>query len=238
MFYRLIFILLLWTLEVWAYIPQPEMVLSRLERNQGRGWYHVTQKVYFLETSRFTESFQLIENWYKGPDQAYVHITSPEYPQLKIYFLYNNKFKKWKNSHQKTITHQGYYIESYFFQKPPTWLDQISALKLGRALGVVNYVFSQGDRILWVEQDEFIPRKIRFSPLIVLDVHDYHSFSRGLWFPKRRVFHSPDYKVNFEYLSIRPLPKKPPWSLKANDWETSIPNRDIDLLRKFYQKFR
>lgn len=237
LFYRTIFIFLS-AFKTWAYIPPPDMVLSRLGRHQGRGDYHISQRVYFLETSRFTDSFQLIEKWYKKPQQALVHITSPEHPQLQIYFLYENKTKKWINSDNKRVSKSGHYIESYFFQENPVWLNQAAALDLGRALGVVNYVFSLGGRKLWVEQDEFLSRKVQFSPGKILNLYDYQSFSSGLWLPKRRVFTSSDYKVNFELLYVRPLPKGGLKKLKPNDWETPVSNRDIDLVRRFYQEFR
>ena len=225
-----------------AYIPPPEMVLSRLNRNQGTGWYKISQKITFLETSQFTQSFQFNEVWQRGPGQAFVEITSPNYPKLKIQFLYKNSSKMWKNPKGKTQSHNKNQnsIESYFFseQMRPSWLENPPPLSLDRALGVVNYVFSFQDKKLWVEQDEFVVRKIQLQPLFILRANDYQAFPRGLFFPKRREVISPEYKVRLEWTRIEPLKKGWKGKLSANEWESSIPDRDVRLVRKFYQSFR
>ena len=223
-----------------AYIPPPEMVLSRLNRNQGSDWYKISQTVSFLETSQFTQSFQSREVWYRGPDQAFVEITSPDYPKLKIQFLYKGSTKKWKNSEGKNKSHNQDSIESYFFPEKmrPNWLENSQPLYLDRALGVVNYVFSFQDKKFWIEQDEFVVRKIQLHPLFILKAYDYQAFPRGLFFPKRREVISPEYKVRLEWTRIEPLKKGWKGKLSAHQWESSIPDRDVRLVRKFYQSFR
>ena len=245
---NLILNILLYNVFVWslftaqAYIPQPDMVLSRLNRNQGAGWYKISQKITFLETSQFTQSFQFNEVWQRGPNQAFVEITSSDYPKLKIQFLYREATKIWKDSKGKRQSHNNNQdsIESYFFSEEmrPSWLEQTSSLYLDRALGVVNYVFSFQDKKLWVEQDEFVVRKIQMNPLFILRAYDYQAFPRGLFFPNRREVISPEYKVRLEYLKIEPLKKGWKGQLSANNWESSIPDRDVRLVRRFYQSFR
>ena len=225
-----------------AYIPPPDMVLSRLNRNQGSGWYKISQKITFLETSQFTQSFQFNEVWYRGPNRAFVEVTSPDYPKLKIQFLYRDSKKTWKDSKGKTKSHNKNQnsVESYFFSESmrPKWLEQTSPLSLDRALGVVNYVFSFKERKLWVEQDEFVVRKIQIQPSFLLRAYDYQVFPRGLFFPKRREVISPEYQVRLEWTQTQPLKKGWKGQLSANKWESSIPDRDVSLVRKFYQSFR
>ena len=225
-----------------AYIPPPDMVLSRLNQNQGSGWYSISQKITFLETSQFTQSFQFNEVWQKGPNQAFVEITSSDYLKLKIQFLYEGFTKTWMDSKGKKKSHSKNQnsIESYFFSETmrPRWLEQTSTLSLGRALGVVNYVFSSQEKKLWVEQDEFVVRKIQIQPSFLLRAYDYQVFLRGLFFPKRREVISPDYRVRLEWTQIKPLKKGWRGQLSSNKWESSIPDRDVNLVRKFYQSFR
>ena len=62
-----LFLLIFHSLNVGAYIPSSEMVLSRLDKNSGSGSYLISQEVIFTETSKFQPPLRLVETWWRGP---------------------------------------------------------------------------------------------------------------------------------------------------------------------------
>lgn len=218
------------------------MILSRFKSQQGRGWYKISQKVTFLETTRFSKSFQFDETLWKGPNSSFLEVQSLDFPALKARFSYQKSSKKWRDEGTKQNFQTNLFIESYFSSWVPSWLSSVSSLDLGRALGVVNYVFKIKNKTVWIEQDEFVIRQIQIenseNEKFVLKAQNYQMFSRGMFFPRIREFISEDYKVKFEITQIEPLSKRADKSLIENQWKLSNLNQNVDSVRNFYQKFR
>ena len=144
-----------------AYILKPETILNRLDKNQGSKNYKISQNILLLDRSRLDDAFPLKEIWWKYKNRTYLQVSSPNYPKLKLNFIYKNFRKTWISGKAKKSKEKNY-IESYFFQKNrrPSWLDSVQQVNLGRALGMVNYVFKKKERTLWIEQDNFVIRKM------------------------------------------------------------------------------
>ena len=91
-----------------AYILKPEMILKRLDKNQGAKNYKISQKILFLDRSGLDEVFRLKETWWKYSNRAYLQVTSTDHPHLKLNFIYQKFHKAWisgktKNPKNKTL---------------------------------------------------------------------------------------------------------------------------------------
>ena len=220
-----------------AYILKPEMILNRLDKNQGSKNYKISQNILLLDRSRLDDAFQLKEVWWKYKNRAYLQVSSPDHPQLKLNFIYKNFHKTWMSGKTKKSKERNY-IESYFFQKNirPSWLNSIEKVSLGRALGMVNYVFRKKEQALWIEQDNFVIRKIVMGKGAVLTADNYQIYTGGLSFPKKRKYTSPEVEVSILLSSIEVIKKKWNHSLTPHQWELS--NGDVEMIKKFYQNIR
>ncbi|MDE0151570.1 MAG: hypothetical protein OXK80_03595 [Bdellovibrionales bacterium] len=224
-------------LKTTAYIPTTEMILSRLDRNQGTKNYKISQNILFLDRSRLDDTFQLKETWWKYANRVYLQVRSTEHPQLKLNFIYKKFYKTWMSGKAKKSKKQNY-IESYFFRKNmrPAWLNSIEKVKLGRALGMVNYVFRKKEQAVWIEQDNFVVRKIAMGNTAVLTAENYQIYTGGLLFPKKRTYKSPEIEVTMEVTHLEAIKKQWNHSLKSNKWEVS--HGDIEMIKHFYQNIR
>ena len=223
--------------ESRAYILKPEMILKRLDNNQGSKNYKISQNILFLDRSGLDEAFRLKETWWKYPHRAYLQVASTDHPQLKLNFIYQKFHKTWISGKTKKSKKQNS-IESYFFRENmrPSWLNTVEQASLGRALGMVNYVFRKKEKAVWIEQDNFVIRKIVLGKGAVLTAQNYQRYSRGLMFPKKRNYKSSEMEVVMEVSSLSAFKQKWSHSLKPNQWETS--QGDVEVIKKFYQNIR
>ncbi len=220
-----------------AYILKPDMILNRLDKNQGSKNYKISQNLLLLDRSRLDDTFQLKETWWKYANRAYLQVSSMDHPQLKLNFIYTKFYKTWMSGKTKKSREQSY-IESYFFSKimRPQWLNTIEKISLGRSLGMVNYVFRKKDQALWIEQDNFVVRKISMGKGALLTAENYQIYAGGLSFPKKRKYISSEIEVSMQISSVEVIKQKWNHSLKLNQWEVS--NGDIEMIKEFYQNIR
>lgn len=220
-----------------AYILKSDIILKRLNKNQGTKSYKISQNILFLDRSRLDETFQLEETWWKYNNRAYLQVSSLNHPQLKLNFIYRKFYKTWMSGKVKT-SEEKHYIESYFFSQNmrPLWTSTVEKVNLGRALGIVNYVFRKKDKALWIEQDNFVIRKIVMGKSAFLTAEDYQIYIGGLSFPKKRKYISPEIEVSMEVSSVETTKQKWNHSLKPNQWEIS--HGDIEMIKNFYQNIR
>ena len=220
-----------------GYILTPEIILNRLDKNQGTAHYKISQNVVFLDRSRLDESFRLKETWWKYTDRAYLQVHSADHPQLKLSFIYKKFYKTWIAGKTKKSKKQ-IYIESYFFRKNmrPAWLETVQQVRLGRALGMVNYVFRKKDKAIWIEQDNFVLRQASLGKSAILTAQNYQIYKRGLSFPKKRKYTDSEIEAVMEVSSLETVQQKWNHSLKPNQWEVSY--GDVEMIKKFYQNIR
>src|SRR5690606_37658128 len=133
-----------------------------------------------------------------------------------------------------------------FKYEPEPWV------RLSRTGGVVNYAFgvptpptqelnSPG---LWIEQDEFVIRKLRFPNQVEMIADNYSQFSRNLRYPRQRTIRWGNNSVNIRLLNASARPAASanqllPTSLDKNsvtDGIQSLPASSTVL--EFYSRFR
>lgn len=120
-------------------------------------------------------------------------------------------------------------------------------LRLGRTGGVVAYIFSgtiaMEDKVpgLWVEQDQFLLRKIRNSKKIEMSIDKWGSYTKGWKLPKERSYTWADKSAQIRMLEVRaPQPQLKAQLLKTNaqmttDFELA---KERPLIEDFYKMLR
>jgi hypothetical protein len=120
-------------------------------------------------------------------------------------------------------------------------------VRLGRTGGVVAYIISGNNGIeaklpgLWIEQDQFLLRKIRNSKKTEMSVESWGNYSRGWKLPKERSFVWDDKSASVKMLDVKvPQPNiksliVKSQDIKSLDYENS---REKILVEEFYLKLR
>ena len=223
--------------KVYAYIPNSEIILSRWVQNQGTRNYKISKEVTFLDRSSLKGTLTFKEEWWRLSTRLFVNVTKNS--KTVFSFSYKNSTKSWRNAKNKRVSQRKNYIENYFFLKPepPSWISSIEDIKLERALGVINYVFHLNDKspTLWIEQDEFVLRKIKLKKNFWLMAEDYQMYPRQLLFPRKRTFLSPKMRVEIKVLGVRLLSSQEniPTRLKSASFQ-----EDNELVKQFYYQLR
>lgn len=124
-------------------------------------------------------------------------------------------------------------------------------LRYSRSGGVVNYAFGEATAPdaetskpgVWIEQDAFVIRKIRFPSGHSVTATDYQSYAKGLLFPKKREVEWQDKKASIQVLSVET--RKPAASLFktssleiTNDFNALNQQPVTSLVADFYTRFR
>lgn len=148
-------------------------------------------------------------------------------------------------------------LPSNFFQLKPYLKDrdgftypQEPFVRLGRSGGTITYAFGAAPTEnpnknlpgIWIEQDLFDVRKVRWPSQGELNVEELGSYSRNLVFPKSRNFRWGNQSLQINTLSVVGKPPSPATqnllnlnASRANLME-GFPQKD--LLVEFYQRFR
>lgn len=178
----------------------------------------------------------------KIPDEfleKFLHFRSPE--------IFANHLAQLKivpaNSYQKRpLARSGTEVR----YEPESWV------RYSRTGGVVNYALgiatpTENDLNypgLWIEQDQFIIRKLRLPSQVEMSANNYNQFSRGLSFPRARTIRWGNHTVTIRTLSVSARPAAAsnllqPASLdKASNWDGlgALPAKDV--VTEFYTRFR
>lgn len=125
-------------------------------------------------------------------------------------------------------------------------------VRLSRSGGTVNYAIgtpspADGSPLpgLWIEQDQFVVRKVRFPSTSTVTAGEYVRNSGGMWLPQERTYSWGTSSAQVHVASVKPISGKPsPEIFKATSLDpqknpnvsVKLPNQDI--LREFYQRFR
>ena len=234
-------LLVLPPVSVLAYIPSAEMILSRLDKNKGSGWYKISQKASIKETSGWASPYQVNETWWKGPQNLFVEVSHPQDPGFKLYFSYRRLNKTWIDPKNKRVKKfQPKAIESLFLMKKsyPSWMETVQNIKLERMAGVVNYVFKAKQKfpIFWMEQNEFVIRKVQMDKHSFVTAGKYQNLMRNLLFPKERNFLSSEYEVHLEVIHVESLRGNPQKKLIKSSYGNLAEEKKYVL--QFYQNIR
>jgi hypothetical protein len=120
-------------------------------------------------------------------------------------------------------------------------------VRLGRTAGVVAYVIAgttgreSGQPGLWIEQDQFLLRKIRNSKRTEMNIEKWGSYSRGWKLPKERSFVWDDKTAQVKMLDVK-VPQgnlksmiNKTQEVKSSEYENS---KEKALIEDFYLRLR
>jgi hypothetical protein len=95
----------------------------------------------------------------------------------------------------KIIPHGGYSKRILAKKGEDVKYEPESWVRYSRTGGVVNYAFGtptpeddkNGNPGLWIEQDQFVIRKIRLPSQVEMTADNYNQFAKGLYYPRTRT---------------------------------------------------
>lgn len=150
-------------------------------------------------------------------------------------------------------------IPSSAFQKKPVAKangeykhEPESWVRYSRTGGVVNYAFGIPTAVeqetnqpgIWIEQDQFVVRKLRLPTQVEMIANEYNEFAKGLSYPRARIIRWGNNIVTVRLISASPRSQTAvslfqPSSLDSNlKWDgiKDLPAKDI--ITEFYTRFR
>lgn len=125
------------------------------------------------------------------------------------------------------------------------WIDPY--LRITRQEGAPQYTFgvpsnpkSAGNPTLWIEQDRFQIRKIRFGSGSEVTMADDRENVKGFNFPQRRTVTWGSNRVEIQTLKITSLGsnRTPPQAKPEANSAMSLPSSFAPLVEEFYTRFR
>ncbi len=152
----------------------------------------------------------------------------------------------------KMIPHSAYQkkpvgkVGADFKHEPEPWV------RYSRTGGVVNYALGvatpvdqeQNSPGIWIEQDQFVVRKLRLPSQVEMSANNYNQFARGLFYPRARTIRWGNNSVTIRLISASARPQTAvnlfqPSSLDSNlKWDgiNALPAKDV--ITEFYTRFR
>lgn len=130
--------------------------------------------------------------------------------------------------------------------------DPESWVRLSRTGGVVNYALGVATPVdqelgspgIWIEQDQFVVRKLRLPTQVEMVANNYNQFAKGLYYPRSRTIRWGNNTVTIRLISASARPQAAvslfqPTSLDQNlKWEgiENLPAKEV--VTEFYTRFR
>ncbi|MGZ3770662.1 MAG: hypothetical protein ACXVCP_13710 [Bdellovibrio sp.] len=135
---------------------------------------------------------------------------------------------------------------SDYKHEPEPWI------RFSRTGGVVNYALGTPTPVeqeanlpgVWIEQDQFVIRKLRLPSQVEISANDYNQFAKGLSYPRSRTIRWGNNTVTIRLISASSRPQSAaglfhPTSLDSNlKWEgiQNLPAKEV--ITEFYTRFR
>jgi len=256
--------LLIWVFSLFAeaYVPNTRMILSRTVENSGSGGYQIEKEVKFSNP----EIPVLKESWNLENERTLRLTVVPVGPKPapKLTILWSGGQRHLLLGGTKETTRPSAENAERLFHFRTTdnfvqYLHQQSILqatsgnldlaRLNRAQGVVTWglgkITEEGsDRLapyLWIEQDRFVIRKVRFASKSELTADSFQVYAKGLHYPDVVTLAWDDQKVRLTTQSVSQKKFTPPF-FQASQIEDS--QEFMRLMAKwpvvsdFYKRFR
>jgi len=170
---------------------------------------------------------------------------SEDWAEPVFHFRFSKNIRN-KLVSQKVLPPESLRDPNRIIGKPESFYPP-SYARLARSGGVVNYAFGHptppNESVLkpglWIEQDQFVVRKIRFPSQLTVTADQYQRFDNGFMFPKARSYTWGTQSAQAQVLDVRAL--KIPADLfspskLSTTWTMKIP--DQEPIREFYLRYR
>lgn len=117
-------------------------------------------------------------------------------------------------------------------------------LRYSRTGGVISYAFGPANTDktlsgLWIEQDQFVLRKLRLPTGAEVVADKYSVFTRGLHFPRSRTVRWSNQNIQLQTLSVTGSNREQLRLAKSENNLNLLAGQPAEsLVREFYQRFR
>lgn len=125
-------------------------------------------------------------------------------------------------------------------------------VRYSRTGGVVNYALGTATPVeqenenpgVWIEQDQFVVRKVRLPSQVEMKADNYNQFSKGLSYPRSRTIRWGNNTVTIRLISASPRPQTAVSLFQPSSMDTSLKWDGIanlpakDVITEFYTRFR
>jgi hypothetical protein len=251
----------------FAYIPPTRVILEKTSDNAGTAAYQIEREVRFSNY----EIPNLKETWYVENDRTMRLIVTPlvtpqpgvQPPKFTVLYAGGLKHILWGNSKEAVKVPEEMTERLFHFRRVENliqYLNQLHILtstqgnldlaRLNRSQGVVNFGIGkpseEGSKVaspyLWIDQDAFVIRKIRFSEDTEMTANNYQVHTKGLNYPSVVHLTWADQKVRMNTLSVTMIKKFPPTFFQTSQLEDSKPFQQSfsrwNAVIEFYKRFR
>lgn len=259
---KLFFFILFVAQISFAYIPPTRVIFQKLAENSGSGGYEIVKEIHFNNP----EAFPLKETWKIENERVFKVTVEPlnSTSKSKMHVLYINGQKvtlsnKKKELSKLSIEHAERLfhfrnvdnLAAYFtnLQVLSSASGNLDLARLNRAQGVITYGIgrktpegsSNLQPYLWIEQDRFVIRKVRFENGTEIRTEAFQTYPRGLYHPQEINLKWNDKSARIKTISVN-LKKWPAgtFQLKSlEDSESFISEQLVDSTsQEFYKRFR
>ena len=245
-----------------AYIPPTRVIFQKLTENSGAGGYEIVKEVHFNNP----EAFPLKETWKIENERMFKVTVEPlsAAKKGKMQILYVNGQKAIISNQKKEISklpieHAERLFHFRNVENLAAYFTNLQVLsgasgnldlaRLNRAQGVITYGLGKKTAensnsllpYLWIEQDRFVIRKVRFENGTEVLTEAFQTYPKGLYHPQEINLKWADKSARIKTISVT-LKKWPADTFQIKTLEDSqnfVSDQLVDATsQEFYKRFR
>lgn len=240
----------------FAYTPPSDFILQRTAENALRSPIAIEYEVTIKTPNHSTT---IMEQWYiESPEKMRLRVSKG--PQIEIVYQ-NNERSFLDRQGRKSQRISSEFLERPAFLASPESLRKFiqdlgvpansltGAPPLSRADGVVNYGFFQRTpeavQVLnpgvWVEQDHFLPRQVRFKSGAQLNLSDYRPYGKTTMLPYQKTIRWKNSQAELRITRVIEKKKFAPQELTTLETTLDFGTMETELKQavlEFYSRYR
>lgn len=253
-----------------AYIPSTRVILEKTVENSGSASYQIEREVRFsnaeiptLKETWYIENdrtMRLTVVPISGPITTQLGLTNAK---LTILYLNGTRYTFTGTSKESSKVPEEMLERLFHFRRTDHFAQLLAQLrvlsgtqgnldlaKLNRSQGVVNFGIGrpteEGNKpvspYIWIEQDAFVIRKLRFSDEAEVTASQYQIYPKGLLYPGLMNLSWADQKVKLATSNVIMTKKFQPTVFQVSSLEDSRAFQTgfsrWNAVTEFYQRFR
>lgn len=242
----------------WTYVLPLDFLVKKTVSKTGRTSISIDQDVTFQIGK---DILKAQENWLIEGDRnlkVSANGAEPYKPNIRVNSLFNSKQKTQVIGKNKTVTSvpADFYQRLLFIRSTASFMQYLREMgipekvRLSRAEGLVCIAIGEPSSEenkypqFWIDQDEFLIRKIRMPSGTEINLSDYVQVTDDFWIAKTQVINwggaTATIKVkNFSVKNAAPLSQFYPQNFEQTTELSFIENNRLtQVVEDFYKRFR
>ncbi len=242
----------------WSYVLPLPFLLKKAVSTTGKSTLQIEQEVTFNQNG---ESFKTHELWFiEGDKNQKITAQSLDATKTLVYnALYNSKFKTTLTNKNKSaeLVSSEYFQKLLFIRSVPSFLEHLKLhqittnTRLSKADGLIAIAIgdpSKSDQTpsaqIWIDPEQFLIRKIKFSTGSQIRFSNYFSPMKDVYIAKTQLI---EWAGNKAVVQIKNVTAKPTTTIQSfypQNFESMTemnlnPTQKISILvEDFYKRFR